>query len=241
MSGLLLGIILSVCTCWFNNMVYLPPWLVSTDFGTCSYQCFLSNCTLVSLHMKCSCAHTLSCLLIIIIIINNNVRPTLWRGLYFTKSILPYLGVNAKVHVLSYYIVCFYTSWNVVGRFSRSRFAQSLSLLTLNAYVTIVLDWTLFGAPFSCLHIVVLILSSNSLFLQWYVLLQLFSLVRLRIVVAVQFSFVWYVLSCGFTLVLASGCSSSYSFLTSCCRKVLCTGYTAYCKVFWLDIPERRF
>ena len=48
MSGLLFGIVLSVCTCWFQNMVTLPPWLVSTDFGTCSYQCFLSNCTPVS-------------------------------------------------------------------------------------------------------------------------------------------------------------------------------------------------
>jgi len=44
-------------------MFTLPPGLVSTGFGTCSYQCFLSSCTLVSLHMlKCSCAHTLSCL-----------------------------------------------------------------------------------------------------------------------------------------------------------------------------------
>jgi hypothetical protein len=42
-------------------MVTLPPWLVSTNFGTCSYQCFVSNCTPLSLHMlKCSCAHTLS-------------------------------------------------------------------------------------------------------------------------------------------------------------------------------------
>ena len=31
MSGLLLGIILSVCTCSFHNMVTLPPWIVSTD------------------------------------------------------------------------------------------------------------------------------------------------------------------------------------------------------------------
>ena len=45
MSGLLFGIVLSVCTSWFHNMVTLPPWLVSTDFGTCSYQCFLYNCT----------------------------------------------------------------------------------------------------------------------------------------------------------------------------------------------------
>ena len=40
MSGLLLGMVLSVCTCRFHNMVTLPPWLVSTDFGACSYQCF---------------------------------------------------------------------------------------------------------------------------------------------------------------------------------------------------------
>ena len=63
MSGLLLGIVLSVCICWFHNMGTLPPWLVSTDYGTWSYHCFLSNCTPVSLHMlKCSCAHTVSCL-----------------------------------------------------------------------------------------------------------------------------------------------------------------------------------
>ena len=43
MSGLLLGIGLSVCTCWFHNMVTLPPWFVSTDFGTFSYQSFLFN------------------------------------------------------------------------------------------------------------------------------------------------------------------------------------------------------
>jgi hypothetical protein len=34
----LLGIVLSVCICWFHNMVTLPPWLVSPDFGKCSYQ-----------------------------------------------------------------------------------------------------------------------------------------------------------------------------------------------------------
>ena len=63
MSDLLLGIVLSVCICWFHNMVTLPPWLVSPDFDTCSYQCFWSNYTPVSLHMlKCSCAHTQSCL-----------------------------------------------------------------------------------------------------------------------------------------------------------------------------------
>jgi len=59
MSGLLCGTVLLVCTCWFHNMVTLPPSLVSAHFATCSYRCFLSNCTAVSLHMlKCSCAHT---------------------------------------------------------------------------------------------------------------------------------------------------------------------------------------
>jgi len=63
MSGLLLGIVMSVCSCWFHNMVTLPSWLVSTDFGTWSYKCSLSNFTTISLHMsKCSWAHTVSCL-----------------------------------------------------------------------------------------------------------------------------------------------------------------------------------
>ena len=33
-SGLLLVIVMTVCICWFHNMVTLSPWLVSTDFGT---------------------------------------------------------------------------------------------------------------------------------------------------------------------------------------------------------------
>jgi hypothetical protein len=45
MCGLLLGMVLSVCTYWFHNMVTLPTWLVSTDFGTCSYKISLSNFT----------------------------------------------------------------------------------------------------------------------------------------------------------------------------------------------------
>ena len=54
MPGLLLGMVLSVCSCWFH-MVTFPPQLVSTNFGTCWNQCFLSNFTPISLHMlKCS-------------------------------------------------------------------------------------------------------------------------------------------------------------------------------------------
>jgi hypothetical protein len=40
MSGLLLGMVVSVCTCWFYSMVTLPPRFVSIDFGTCSYSVF---------------------------------------------------------------------------------------------------------------------------------------------------------------------------------------------------------
>jgi hypothetical protein len=70
MSGLLLRTVLSVCTCWFHSMVTLLPRLVSTDFGTCSYQCVLSNCTRVSLHMlKCSCALTVSCLFTLLLLL----------------------------------------------------------------------------------------------------------------------------------------------------------------------------
>jgi len=43
MSGLLLGIVLSVRNCWFLNMVNLTSWLVSTDFVTRSYQCLYIN------------------------------------------------------------------------------------------------------------------------------------------------------------------------------------------------------
>jgi hypothetical protein len=40
----------------------LPPWSVTTEFGTYSYQCSLSSCTLISLHiLKCICALSLSC------------------------------------------------------------------------------------------------------------------------------------------------------------------------------------
>jgi len=46
MSGLLLGIVLSVSTCWFHSTVTFPPRFITIEFGTFSYQCFLSSCTL---------------------------------------------------------------------------------------------------------------------------------------------------------------------------------------------------
>ena len=54
MSSLLLGMVLSVHTS-FHNRVTLPSSHASTDFGTWSYQCSLSNFTPTAMHvLKCS-------------------------------------------------------------------------------------------------------------------------------------------------------------------------------------------
>jgi hypothetical protein len=59
MSGLLLGMVLSVCT-WFHNMIILLPWLFSPNFGTCFYLCSFSKFTPIALHMvKFISEHTL--------------------------------------------------------------------------------------------------------------------------------------------------------------------------------------
>ena len=66
MAGLILGRVLSVRTCWFHNLVTLTLPVVSTDFGTYSYQCSISNFAPLSLHtLKCSWALSLSCLFIL--------------------------------------------------------------------------------------------------------------------------------------------------------------------------------
>jgi hypothetical protein len=78
-SGLLLGMVLSVCTCWFHNRVTLPTWPVSTDFGTCSYQSSLSNFTPISLHiLKCSWVHTLSCRLMYCSFASSGHADIMW-------------------------------------------------------------------------------------------------------------------------------------------------------------------
>jgi len=65
MAGLMLERVLSVRTCWFHNLVTLILLHVSTDFGTCSYQCSISNFTPISLHtLKCSWSLNLSRLFI---------------------------------------------------------------------------------------------------------------------------------------------------------------------------------
>jgi hypothetical protein len=55
MSGWLLGMVLSVCHCWFHSIITFPPQLVSFNFGTCWYQCLLFNFTPITLQiLKCS-------------------------------------------------------------------------------------------------------------------------------------------------------------------------------------------
>jgi hypothetical protein len=51
MSGLFLGMFRTAFTSSFHNVVTLPSRLVSTNFGTWSYQCSLSNFIPVSFHM----------------------------------------------------------------------------------------------------------------------------------------------------------------------------------------------
>ena len=86
MSGLMLVIVLSVWTCWFYNMVPLPPWLVSTDFRTCSYQCF---CPIVPL-FPCICWSV--------------VVHTLYH-VFLCKVLLPVLGMLILRCLLSRHIV----------------------------------------------------------------------------------------------------------------------------------------
>jgi hypothetical protein len=47
---LLLATVLSVCNCWFHNRLTLLSGLVSINFRTWSYQCLLSNFTIIALH-----------------------------------------------------------------------------------------------------------------------------------------------------------------------------------------------
>ena len=59
MSGLLLEMVLSVCTCWFHNIGTLLSRLFFKDFGTSRHQWPLYNFICISFHMvKCSWGHT---------------------------------------------------------------------------------------------------------------------------------------------------------------------------------------
>jgi hypothetical protein len=54
-SSLQLGMVLSVCTCWFYNIVTLPSQLISINSGMYSDKSSVTNFTRISLRMsKCS-------------------------------------------------------------------------------------------------------------------------------------------------------------------------------------------
>ena len=46
-SDLTLLVQLSIYPCWFRNMAAFPPWVVSTNFGICSYKCSLSKLIII--------------------------------------------------------------------------------------------------------------------------------------------------------------------------------------------------
>ena len=101
-------------------MVTLPPLLVSTDFGTCSYECFFSSCTPVSLHMlKCSCAFTLSCLfmycsfasIVHADIMWSTVSSNCWQSLHL-------LSISVLNIFVAYYFVC--NAWSCAANISLS-------------------------------------------------------------------------------------------------------------------------
>jgi hypothetical protein len=88
-TSLLLGTGLLVCSCW---------WLISTDFGTCSYQWSLSNLIPISLCMlKCRWAQTLSCIIIIIIIIIIAAAIKMLLKVRSAKSTYGIYTVNSKL------------------------------------------------------------------------------------------------------------------------------------------------
>jgi hypothetical protein len=68
MSGLLLGMVLSVCTCVCHNMITLPLQPVYINSGTCLCQCSFSSFTPVSLQKVKYCYDNIIIYVIIIII-----------------------------------------------------------------------------------------------------------------------------------------------------------------------------
>jgi hypothetical protein len=102
--------------CQFELTFTLPPWSVSTDFGTCSFQCFSSNCTPVSLHvLKCGCAHTLSCLFKYCSFASIGNADIIWSIVSSNCYLFAICLFNIFV---AYYIVC--NAWSCAATISRS-------------------------------------------------------------------------------------------------------------------------
>ena len=106
MSGLLLGMVLSVFTCWFQNTVTLTSRLVSADFGTCLYQCALSNFTISLNMLKCSSAHTLSCLFMYCSFASIGLAVMWSVGSSYCWHSLYLLSVSVCNIFVAWYFVC---------------------------------------------------------------------------------------------------------------------------------------
>jgi hypothetical protein len=102
MSSLLLGMVLSVFNSWFNNMVTLLSWLVSTDYGTCLHQRSLSNLSRTSVHMlQSSWAHARSYHVIVLLwILGTQIMwSTLsycWHRLHLLLLLLKFIKNSLK-------------------------------------------------------------------------------------------------------------------------------------------------
>jgi hypothetical protein len=119
-SGLLSGMVLSVRTCWFHNMVTLRSRRISTDVDTCSYRCSMSNFTSIPLYMlKFSSTGTLSCRFIYCYFVNIWHSDVMWSivSSYCWHSLhLPPVFVFSIF--VAWCLVC--NAWSCVSVTSRS-------------------------------------------------------------------------------------------------------------------------
>jgi len=123
----LLGIVLSVHTCWYHNMVTLPSRFVSTDFGRWSYFCSLSIFIPTPLHiLKCSSAHILACLFMYCSF--SNIGHAKMMCCTVSSNCLQsrnFLSVSVRNIVVCYF-VCNAWSWAAIISSSTSPFRSPL-------------------------------------------------------------------------------------------------------------------
>jgi hypothetical protein len=148
MSGLLMGMVLCVCTCWFHSMVTLPPWLVSIDFGTCSYQCFLSSfiplfriIIIIIIIIICVVAATSTTMLLLVI--GSEHTQTYEISVVIKRGIKHFMLECTRI-----YRFCIFFLQTVYENYwlscSRSRSDSLFKILSSNVYVT----WNIREQPY---------------------------------------------------------------------------------------------
>jgi hypothetical protein len=124
MSGLLLGMVLSVWTCWFYSMVTLPSWPVSTDFGTCLYDCFCPIVPLFPYICWSVAVHTLYRVFLCTVLLPVWGTPILY-GLLSHQTVgidcICYLSLCLISSLSYYYYYYYYYYLRVMGTGSPSR------------------------------------------------------------------------------------------------------------------------